>query len=330
MAERATVFQVVQIGVESTAGASVAANKKLTALSIEPSIQAEVNTFRPMGTKFQTLASLGKEWTSASLAGMATYTELVYPLSSVLDTATVTAYGTSPNHYYQWVFEPDADGADAPKTFTVQQGDATRAHQFSYLLVTDFSMTFTRDNVELAGTALGQQITDNISLTGSPTTIALEPVLPVDVCVYLDTTYGGLGGTKLTRLMSATWSIANRYGPLWVLDCAEDSFVETVELEPQLTGTLLVEANSQGMGLLTKLRTGDAIWLRHVATSSEAINTGPGVYKLQIDTKAFITGVSEFRDEDGVYAVEWTWTATPETNWAGPTKWTVSNGLSAL
>jgi hypothetical protein len=264
---------------------------------------------------------------------MATYTELVYPLSSVLDTATVTAFGTAPNHYYRWVFEPDADAADAPKTFTVQQGDATRAHQFSYMLVTGFGLTFTRDSVELSGDAIGQAITDNITLTGSPTTIALKPVLPVDVCAYLDTSLGGIGGTKLTRLMSATWEISNRYGPLWVLDCAEDSFVETVETEPTLTGTLLMQANAQGMSLLPVMRAGDTRWLRLEATDDDIINAGGGAtatYKLTIDTKILITGVSEFRDEEGTYAIEWTWTATPDDSWGGPTQWTIQNDLSAL
>lgn len=333
MAERATVFQVTQVGVEGTSGQSVAANRKLTALSIEPGINAEVQTFRPMGTKFATIASLGKEWTTASLNGLATYTEIVYPLSSVLDTATVTAYGTAPNHYYRWVFDPDADAADAPKTFTVQQGDATRAHQFSYMLVTGFGLNFTRDSVKLTGDAIGQAITDNISLTGAPTTIALQPVRPVDVCVYVDTSYANLGTTKMTRLMSASWNISNRFGPLWVLDCAEDSWVAPVETEPELTGTVMMQANAQGMSLLTQLRSGDPLWIRIEATDSEVINAGgsaTATYKMTIDTKVFVTDVSEFSDQDGTYAIEWTWTGTPESNWAGPTQWTIDNDLSGL
>lgn len=331
MVERASIFQVVQVGVEGTAGQSVAADKKLTALSIEPGINAEVQTFKPMGTKFSTIASLGKEWTTASLSGLATYTELVYPVSSVLDTATITAYGTGAgNAYYRWEFEPDADGADAPKTFTVQQGDSTRAHQFSHLLVTGFGMNFTRDSVELTGDAIGQAITDDISLTGSPTTIALKPVLPVDVCAYLDTSYANLGTTKLTRLMSASWNISNRYGPLWVLDCAEDSFVTTIETEPTLEVTLMMEADAQGMALLSAMRTGAERWLRIEATDDDSIGGSSAPYKLQIDTKLLVTDVSEFSDQDGVYAIEWTLTGTPETNWAGPTKWTIDNDLSAL
>ena len=71
MAELATVFQVVQIGLESVYGTSGSANIQLQSLSIEPAVEADVKTFRATGLKFPAVSALGKEWTSAKIAGPA-------------------------------------------------------------------------------------------------------------------------------------------------------------------------------------------------------------------------------------------------------------------
>lgn len=63
MAGRATVAQVTQIGVESTPGTGVAANKLLASLEIT--------------------------------GGMMTYGEVVYPLSSILKAVTPTSDTTT-------------------------------------------------------------------------------------------------------------------------------------------------------------------------------------------------------------------------------------------
>jgi hypothetical protein len=57
MAERASLFEGVQIGLESVPGGSVAADKKLLALSIQPSVKADISTFRPYGSKIPNIGS---------------------------------------------------------------------------------------------------------------------------------------------------------------------------------------------------------------------------------------------------------------------------------
>ena len=89
MPERSTLNQVVQIGVESTAGTAVAPTTVLAAMSIEPSPTAQVDQFRPAGQKYRSLTALGKEWTEAALSGRLTYNEIVIPFSSAIDTATI-------------------------------------------------------------------------------------------------------------------------------------------------------------------------------------------------------------------------------------------------
>lgn len=299
MPERSSISQVVQIGVEATSGVSVAASKKLQALGIEPSMNVETSQFRPMGTKYQTLSIPGKEWVEASLSGRPVYDEIIYPLSSVLTTPGVTGAGAAKT----WLWTPSSTTEDTPKTFTVEQGSGVRAHKFLYGLVTAFSLSFTRDAIEMGGSMMGRAITDNIAMTGSPTSLPLVPVVPSTVCVYLDDTYAGLGGTRLTRLLSADWEISDRFGPLWTIDCTQPSYVTHVETEPSLTFGMMMEADAQGMGLLETLRDGDTKFLRIEATGP--LISGSDYHRLRIDMPIKITGTDGFSDSDGVYAVGW-------------------------
>src|SRR5919109_3965922 len=135
MAERATIFQTVQIGVEATPGTAVAANKKLEALSIEPAAQVDIDKFRPMGNKFPTLTQIGKDWVEAGLSGVASYSDLTYVFSSLLVATTVSDLGGVPAAK-SWTFDPDSDGPDTSKTYTVEHGDG-RADKFTYGLVNE-------------------------------------------------------------------------------------------------------------------------------------------------------------------------------------------------
>jgi len=224
MTERASIFQGVQIGVESTPGTSVAANKKLQSISIEPSIKAEVKTFRPMGSKFPAIAALGKEWSESKISGQPTYDELTYIFASLVSYAAPT--GTTEK---TWTFAPMSDNADTVKTYTVEQGGSVRAHKFTNGIITGVTLKFGREEISLDGTMIGTALQDNITMTANPTTIPLVPVLPTQVKVYLaDIAVGLTGATALTRPISVEWSLTDRFGPLFVLN-GSTSFVTTLE-----------------------------------------------------------------------------------------------------
>src|SRR5207249_907934 len=136
--------------------------KKLQSVQIDPDPQVSINQFRPLGQKFQSLAVLGKEWVTAGIGGKGSYTELIYPLSSVLTTAVITtpATGTASR---KWTFTPAIAGDDTPKTYSIEHGSAFRADKFNYGIFTDFGMKFTRDSIDLSGSLMGRAITDGIS-----------------------------------------------------------------------------------------------------------------------------------------------------------------------
>jgi len=312
--DRASIFEGVQIGLETTSGGSVAANKKLNALSIQPGVKAEVSQFRPMGVKYPTLTALGKEWVEASLEGQMTYSELIYPLASLIGGGSTGAFlgASGAASAWNWSFAGGST-ADTAQTFSVEQGSSTRAARFTYGLITGLSLNFTRSETTLSGTMLGNALVDGITLSTSPTDVELKPLLASQVDVYLDDTAATLGDTKLTRALAVSWELTDKYSPLWAINSAESSFAAHVESEPKLVVKLKLEADSVGMGLLTTMRAGSTKWMQILATG--AAITGTYNYQMQIDTALQVTDVSEFSDEDGVFAIEWTFTGIYNTAW---------------
>ncbi len=326
MAERDSINQVVQIGVESTAGTAVAANKKFQATSITPGIRAEINTFRPQGGKFSTVAALGKEWSEAGIAGPLTYTEIVYLLSSILNYAAPAQQAAT--IAYLWTFTPPQAGASTNKTFTVEMGSSVRAHEMKYGMVNSLSIDFTRDEVTVGGSMIGHALSDGITLTSTPTEIALVPVLPTQVSVYIDAAGANLGTTKMTRVLRANLEIGDRFAPVWPIDAANTDFPAHVEDTPTATLKLLMEADSVGMGLLTTMRAGDKKFVRVEGVG--ALIVSGHYYTFTADTCGVVESVSDFSDEDGVYAIEWTFRVAYDSTWAKAMEIKVKNALTAL
>lgn len=327
MPERATLTQGVQLGVESTPGTSVSANKKLNSTSFETKVMAEIEPFRPMGTKYATTEILGKEWSEFEISGMGSYNDAVYLLSSCLDESTPVQQ--SATTAYLWTFSPSSTSPDTVKTYTIEHGSSVRAHKLTYGLVSEVEFDFTRDAVEVSGSGMGQKVTDGITLTATPTTIDEKPILPTDVDVYIDTTSAGLGTTKLTRAMNVNLHVSDRFGPVWVLNSANQSFVATIESEPSAEVTLMVEADSQGMGLLTDMRSTATKFLRVKATSADEAGTGHP-YSFQWDAAVKVKDVGDFSDEDGIYAIEWTFDMVHDPTWGKAYEVAVKNKLTAL
>lgn len=333
MPERSTISQVVQIGVETTPGTAVAASKRLTGMSIEPNPEAEMDQFRPMGQKYNALSILNKEWVEADISGKPTYTEIVYPLSSLLKSVTPTQImdGATPTGAYTWLFEPSSTEEDTVKTFTVEQGGSVRAHRFAYGLVNELGLTFSREGTDLSGTMLGRRITDAITLTASPTDVPLVPIIPSQVDIFLDTTSAGIGATKLTRVASVEWGLSGRFNPLWILDSSQASFAGHVEGEPDLSSTISLMADATGMAFLDRMRDGATRFMRIRATGEQIYAGGTPVnHSLTIDMAVKVADPGGFSDEDGVYNSEWDLVGVHDATWGRAFRITVVNNLASL
>ncbi len=334
MPERSTISQAVQIGVEATPGTGVAATRRLGSIGIEMGAQVDTNAQRPNGQKYANLQVLGREWGEASVSGSPAYTELPYLFASLLSTPTVTAImdGTVATGAHLWTFETDSFGADAPKTYTLEQGDKVRAHRAVYALLSDLTMGWSRSEVSLDGTMTTRRLEDGITLSPGATMLPQVPVRPSELSAYLDVASADLGLTKLLRAISGEWSVGSRFSPVWVVDAAQPSFVAHTEAEPDASFTLLQQADGQGMANLVALRGGATRFLRLVA-EGPVIYSAAGVvhrHRMTLDMAGQVSDVGSFSDEDGVYAVEWTFGAVHDPAWGRAMRVQVVTTTSAL
>lgn len=313
MAERASITQGIQVGVETTPGTGVAANRKLLSIGFEPGENVDMQVFRPYGQKYPSIITPGKEWVEFDITGVGSYTELLYLFSSCL--VSPGAPVMSDTTAQTWTFAPSSSAEDTVKTLTIEQGGAVRAHKFSYGLVTEIELTFNRDGVEVGGSGMGQRISDNITLTPTPTSKPELPILPTDIDVYLDATSGAIGTTKLLRVLEATVHIGDRFNPVWVLNSTLGSFAAHVESEPTAEITLLMEADAEGMAALTQMRGGSSKFMRVKATSPTLAGAATAPYSLAWDAAVKVSDMGNFSDEDGVYAVEWTFDMVHDATW---------------
>jgi hypothetical protein len=327
MPERSSISQGIQVGVESTSGTPVAANRRLRSIGIEPSPQANIDTFRPPGQKYAALTALGKEWMEAGLSGRPSYNELQYILGSVLGNTQISTPGGATTAR-QWDFNSETFDEDAIESMTIEQGSSVRAHRFSYGIVPEATFTINRDAFELGGSMLGQIIEDDITLTAAPTSFDLVPILGNQLDVYADPTFAGIGTTKLGRLLSGTFTISSRFSPLWVVDSSLASYATHIEVEPTLSFEMVVEADAEGMAFLDQMRAAGRSYVQVTATGPIIEAAIP--YSLNLNMAGEIGALGGFSDQDGVYAVGWTFSGVDDDDMGGAVNASLVNTVTAF
>lgn len=317
MPEVASIFNGVQIGVETTPGTGVAAGKLLNYMDLQPSISLEMNRFKPMGQLVASAITPGKDSTEYAVSGAGTYSELVYPFCSLLTNVSPSTVDTSAR---LWDFIPLGRSEDTIKTYTIENGSATRAQKATYGLFTGLELTFNRtDGVTIGGSAMGQNLVDNITLTATPTAIEDKPILPTHLDVYLDSTSAGLGTTKLTRDFNAVWRCTDKWGAVWPINSTLGSYAAHVNQEPAIQIELTVAADTQGMVPLADARLGTTKYIRLAAIAPGASYGFAGAvsatYHLIIDQACKVSNVDAFGDEEGLKTVTYTFDAIYDAAW---------------
>lgn len=337
MVERSSISQLVQLGVEQTPGTAVAATKRLLATSIAVSVAEDVHQFQAKGAKYPTIVYNGREWADADISGDATYSELQYLLAGAMTTPTVAQLldAAAPTGAYKWVFDPLTFGADNPKTFTVEQGDASRAHRASNLVISKFGLNFDRKGVTIASDGFAQAIEDGVVMTSAGvTSIETVPIQPTQIDVYLDNTVAGLGTTKQLRLLSGAFDLSGRFTSLFVVDSSKPSFVASVEKDPASTFKLKVEADAAGMDMLNAFRSGGTKFMR-IKCKGPKIYSGATAaadvyHSFALDVAGKVSAVGKFGDQDGVYAAEFTFTTVHDSGWNKAMHCELVNAVAAL
>jgi len=330
MAAIAKVYRGVQCGVETTSGTSTAANKKLNSFDLTLTGQGESRIFSPIGSKRNTLVvPPGKRWTQASIDGIPTYTQMVYLLSGLLRAATISTPVGATNAR-RWLFDLSASAQDDPKTFTVEQGNSTRAQKFTYGYLNEFSLEFSKGDVSMSGTMMGRALQDAITITASPTAIALEPIAPQHVDVFFADTQAGLdGATKLAGDFSASFKLSNRFASQYRLDSTQTSFATIVELKPDVELSLVLDADNAGYAPLAKLTAGSKQFIRVQAVSGNEVETGQP-YKFNLDFCGAVAAYPGTGEQDGAVTVEWVFKAIEDPTWGKDFEIYLINALTSL
>lgn len=331
--ERASINQRVQIGAESTSalGTPVAASKLLQCFDFVFTINGDVQTFVPTGHKYTSVQEENTEWVDGAITGNMDYNGVLYPVSGVMGAVSPVAHGSSTTAK-DWILTPPTSGSIVPQTFTVQQGDSTHAHSFAYGLFTQFGYKFDRKTVSSTATMIGQPISDGITLTSSPTAIAIAPMVAKQFNVYLDSSTGALGTTQLPKALQVDYTMSNVYGPFWPINRANIGFTAHVDMQPACTIKLMVEADTQGMQLLSYLQSGTTYYLRVQAIGSQIASDGPGAVNQTFthDMAIKVGKPSAYQDSNGIFAIEWVCTIVEDAVWAKAQTMTVTNLLTAL
>lgn len=329
MPDQTTSTQKVQIGVEATPGTLVPATKRLLSLDLSLGAQGDIQTFKPSGSKYPAIASLGKEWAGGDIEGWPTYTELLYIISNVLGAPTTTTPGGATTaREHRW----DIKSSEllSPKTWSVEKGSSSLARKAAYGLFTELGVTYNRDELSLDGTFMARILDAAATLTalGGGSELPLIPVLPREVSIYLDTTAAGIGTTKLLRVLEASWQLGDQYTGLWPLDAAQSSFAATYEGEPSSEVGLTLGADAVGYGLLAPMRAGQTRYLRIEAIGGE-IETGQD-YEFTVDLPVKVTEVPDETDDDGLETLEYGFELFHDSDMGNAGEILLRNGIAAL
>lgn len=331
MADHPSVYQRIQLGVEGTSGVQAAANRQLRSMMIEFQPQAEIDTFKPSGYKWDALTALNREWMQASMSGEPTYPEIIYPLSGVLSAGTVTTAGTSAGGTsYQWVFNSNIDSADTFKTYTIERGDSDRADLVTHALFTDFNLNVGRENAEIGGQLIGHRLTTGGTLTATPTVLGLTPILPSQFSLYMEDTAAALGtATALTRAFVANWNVQGRHTAIWPINAANPSFATTVEAKGvQSRLELALGADDVGMGLLTTMRAGATKFIRLQAVGGTLTGGTALTYKFTLDFSGQVVQAPTTEEMNDLYLARWTLGAVYNATWGHAMQVTIVNEQS--
>ena len=333
MPEVSSLFNGVQVGAETTAspGTVVSATKLLNYLNFQPTFWAgDFSVMKPMGQKVASGVAPGYDYTSWALSSdVGSYSEMVYPLASLLKDVSPSTVETTAR---LWTFKPTGRSEDVIRTFTVQTGSATRAQRAAFVAVTGLELTFNRSTgVTISGTAIGQNITDNIALD-TATAIEDAPILPTHLDVYVDSSSATLGNTKMTRDFNAVFRYNDARAAVWAINSANSSFVNLVETAPTAQVELTMEADTQGMAPLPLARAGTTSYIRLSAVSTVNAGAGTAKYQMIIDCAGKCTAISGPDDTDGIKTVTYTYDLIYDSSWSSGTYVTigVQNKVSSL
>lgn len=319
MADLALVYFSAQLGLEVTPGTSVAANKLMQSLGFSRlKGMGDGTMFRPQGSKLDTISTPpGTRWSQIDFSGVMTYNELEYILNSAINVVTPTADGTNGK---KWTHTLTKAAADTKQTYTFESGNATHAQKATFGQVTSLKLEMSKDQNQVSGSMLAQQLQDDITITGSPTEITPVIVAPQTFNVYIGDTQAGISGTAFARPFAVTFTLDNLVDPLSRMASADSSYIALIEKAPTITLEFEVGADDADMAFLTNLTAGTTKFFRVRALGDAIAGAIASQYTFNLDFSGKIISHYDPTERNSAATSKWmiqgvydpTWTKTFE------------------
>jgi hypothetical protein len=317
---RSTVNQNTQIGFETTPGTIVPANRLLEMYTVKFGVKADVKTFRAQGRKYPSVAVENTEMTEGTFSGELDYNGIVYLIHALIAPITLTLHAPSATVSDWGPISPALSGNYGPKTFSIEHGDSIRAEKAGYGLFTGLTYKIVRkEALAIEAPFMAQQITDGITLTASPTIVALQPSVGKHYNIYIDPTSAAIGTTLLLNPMELEYNSSDYYTQFWPIVRANASWISQIDQAPKVEVKLTIEADTVGMSFLTQLQTGAYLYMRVDAVGPiidipNSINAS-----FRHDMALKVTNIQDFADKDGVYSTQFTFVLAEDSGWSGGT-----------
>jgi hypothetical protein len=298
MTVQASVFQRSCLGNETVAGTSVPANKRMPSLLIAANPKPDIKSYRAQGIKVTGTTAMNKEWGVFKYDGAVTFEEVVYPYASLFGTEGMGPAGN------MWTFEPYVDAPNTHQSYTIEHGSPDHTGKLVNGVFTNMTFSVTRDELKISGDGIGKLWTPGVTPTASPSMLDNTPCVANQVSLYLDSTASNLGHTKLTSAYTYDLTIGNILGPDWVLDAANTSWKDVVELVPAISLKMKLQNNSQSDSFIDQMRANSTSYLQFSIIGP--VISGGVSYTMVINMPVRVKDGGEPSDLAGVYVCEWT------------------------
>jgi hypothetical protein len=333
VADRAMLLQRGQYIFEAVPGTPLAATKKFTSIELRPAMGADIYDIFGQGDQYARGTGLNTEWTDLAMTGMPTFDEMT-PIGALFFGAPTitTPAGATNARQHAWT---GVNGTiPTLKAITYEYGDSNRAHRISYVHGRDFTLNFARsgDGVSVDGTLMGQAMSDAFSLTGGTAALPFYPIEGVKADVYLDSTFAGIGTTKLTRAFSASFSLGNLWESGTPLNSTQTSFSYVVPTRVDAGFTLRLGADEIGMPIGISYRLGTVYYVRVEVKNGVEIDAAIATseYRLTLDLPVKCVEPGSFDEETGLLVIEPTFRLVNDATAAFAWRLQVVNAQTAL
>lgn len=295
--ERNQIFETVRYAAEVTPGTAVTVDHNLQSINVQPSNKTSISKFRPAGSKVDTVLALGREWTEFKIDCKPTYEEILMVFDSLIAKNTggvITMKTTEPN---------------TPATYSFEVGTGSNAVKFASGIIASADLKWTPDELTLTGDGFGQKMT-SCTATAVAGTPAITPIQAGQVTIKVD-------GVTLTRCFEAELNVGRNWQMVNPINANGTGFTAISELAPEMTFSVTVEADAQGMGFLDTLRNDNATRLFEIEATD-------GVNTFTVELGGKVSETKDYGTVDGVTTVGFVFSVVMEDTLSSPIRVTVS------